>query len=244
MNQPLPPNPVQQAIIDLVPLLVELGRTADRSVLGDAELPNSWEFGVLWKRWDRVVNGWEATQVADLIRGLTYFERMFDRHFGSVPPVANLFRIYASMVESEERDRFADWILRNTVNDYTPYGTSNHGARSMEELDKKEAARFARKQATAAREQARFDEARCQRTIQATERLPNALRRKDAKAVAALVAKGADADAIGSSGQSAREIARDLGVAAWLSSDEKVDQQEANALPDLSGRAREIQEGR
>jgi len=224
MNHPLKPDPMEQRIIDLVPLLVELGRTADRSVIGDAQLPNSWDFGVLWKQWDRVVDGWEAAQVADLIKGLTYFERMFDRQFGSVPPVANLFRIYASMVDSNERDRFADWVLRNTVNDYTPYGTSNHGARSLEELDRKEDARFARKQASAAREQARFEDARSQKSMQATERLPNALRRRDAKAVAALIAKGADADAVGPSGQSARAIAQDLGVEAWLAVDATGDQ--------------------
>ena len=100
MNQLLSPNPVQQKILDLVPLLVELGRTADRSVIGDALLPNSWDFGVLWKQWDRVVGGWEAAQVADLIKGLTYFERMFERGFESVPPVANLFHMYASMADT------------------------------------------------------------------------------------------------------------------------------------------------
>ncbi len=219
MNQPKKRTPMEQRIIDLVPLLVELGRTADRSVIGDAEFPNSWDFGVLWKQWDRVVDGWEAAQVADLIKGLTYFERMFDRSFGSVPPVANLFHIYASMVDANEQDRFADWVLRNTVNDYTPYGTSNHGARSLEELERKQDERFSRKRATAASEQARFEDARSQRSEQATERLPNALRRKDAKAVAALIAKGANLDAVGPSGKSAREIARDLGVEAWLTVD-------------------------
>ena len=224
MNQPLQPDPSQQRIIDLVPLLVELGRTADRSVLADARLPNAWDFGVLWQQWDRVVSGWEAAQVADLIKGLTYFERMFDRGFGSVPPVANLFHIYASMVDTGERNRFADWVLANTVNDYSPFGTDNHGARSLEDLAKKTAARFAGKQATAAREQARFEDARIQRSMQATERLPNALRRKDAKAVAALLAKGADVDAVGPSGQTAREVARDLGVDALLSGDATDDQ--------------------
>ena len=240
MNNQTAHTPTEKRILDLVPQLVELGRTADPSVIGDASLPESWDFGVLWKKWDQVVFGWDAVQVRELIQGLTYFERMFNRGFGSVPPVANLFHIYAAMVEAAEQNRLADWVLRNTVNDYTPYGTSNYGARSLEELAKKEDARRARRQATAAREQARFGEARGRRIIQATERLPNALRRKDAKAVAALVAKGADADAVGPSGQSAREIARDLGVAAWLSCDEKVDQQGANVLPDPSGRAREI----
>lgn len=217
MNQPLPTDPVHQKITDLVPLLVELGRTADRSVIGDVPLPNAGDFGVLWKRWDRVVGGWGAAQVADLIRGLTYFERMFDRGFGSVPPVANLFHIYASMVDVVERDRVADWVLANTVNDYSPFGTHNHGARSLKELARKADERFARRQATAVREQARFEDARNQRSVQATERLPNALRRKDVKAVAALLAKGADPNAVGHSGQSAREVARDLGVESLLS---------------------------
>lgn len=152
MNQPLQPDPMQRRIIDLVPLLVELGRTADRSVLADARLPNSWDFGVLWQQWDRVVSGWEAAKVADLIKGLTYFEGMFDRGFGSVSPVANLFHIYASMFDAGARDRLANWVLANTVNDYSPFGTDNHGARSLEELARKADARFARKRATAARE--------------------------------------------------------------------------------------------
>jgi hypothetical protein len=216
MSQSPPLNSTEQRIIDLVPQLVELGRTADPSVIGDAILPEAWDFGFLWKKWDQVVAGWDAVQVRELIQGLTYFERMFNRGFGSVPPVANLFRIYASMVESEERDRFADWILRNTVNDYTPYGTSNHGARSLDELHQKEDARSARKWATASNERARFEDAKSRKIQEASERLPNALRRKDAKAVAALIAKGADPDVVGASGQSARTIAAELGVSDWL----------------------------
>lgn len=46
MNQPLQPDPSQQRIIDLVPLLAELGCTADRSVIADVLLPNTWDFGV------------------------------------------------------------------------------------------------------------------------------------------------------------------------------------------------------
>jgi hypothetical protein len=56
MNQTLKPSLMEQRIIYLVPLLLELGRTADRSVIGDAELPKSWDFGVLWKQWNRVVD--------------------------------------------------------------------------------------------------------------------------------------------------------------------------------------------
>jgi hypothetical protein len=224
MSQSPPLNLTEQRIIDLVPQLVELGRTADPSVIGDAILPEAWDFGVLWKKWDQVVAGWDAVQVRELIQGLTYFERMFNRGFGSVPPVANLFRVYVSMVGSEERDRFADWILRNTVNDYTPYGTSNHGARSLDELHQKEDARSARKLATASNERARFEDTKSRKIQEASERLPNALRRKDAKAVAALIAKGADPDFVGASGQSARTIAAELGVSDWLIMDQADDE--------------------
>jgi hypothetical protein len=185
--------------------------------MGESRLPNPWDFGVLWQQWDSVVIGWKAEQVVNLIKGLTYFESMFDSGFGSVPPAANLFRIYAPMVDAEERNRLADWILANTVNDYMPYGTNNHGARSLDELKKMEDARAVRKQGSAAREQTRFEDARNLRSIKATEKLPNALRRKDSKAVNALLAKGAEADALGASGKSAREVAKDLGIEEWLS---------------------------
>lgn len=224
MNHQIPHTSTEQKILGLVPQLVKLGRTANPSAIGDAILPVAWDFGVLWTKWDRVVAGWDAVQVRELIQGLTYFERMFNRGFGSVPPVANLFRIYASMVESEERDRFADWILRNTVNDYTPYGTSNYGARSLDELHKKKDARFARKLATTSNERARFEDAKTRKAQEASERLPNALRRKDAKAVAALIAKGADPDAVGASGQNARAIAAELGVSDWLIMDHADDE--------------------
>lgn len=217
MNQSIQPQPLEQKIIDLVLLLVKLGRTEDPHVFAESMLPNARDFGVLWKKWDRVVEGWEAAHVADLIRGLTLFEKVYNRGFGSVPPVANVFRIYASIVDVKDRDDLAEWVIANTVNEYAPYGTHNHGARSLAELKEKEDATFAQKRFTATREHARFENARTHKVLQATEKLPNALRRKDSKAVAALIAKGADADAKGSTGQSAREIAKELGVEAWLS---------------------------
>jgi hypothetical protein len=120
------------------------------------------------------------------------------------------------MADTTEQNQLADWILSNTCNDYTPYGTHNHGARSLDELKKKIDEYGVKKQASAAREKARFENARNKSCNQATDRLPSALRRKDIKAVAALVAKGADVDAVGPSGQSAREIARELGLENWL----------------------------
>lgn len=217
MNQSLQPDPMEQRIIDLVPLLETLGRTEDSSVIPESMLPNAWDFGVLWKKWGRVIEGWDPARVADLIKGLTYFEKFYGRGFGSVPPVANVFRIYAAMVDVKLRDDLAEWVLANTVNEYSPYGSNNHGARSLAELREQEEARFARKRSTAVSEQARFEYARSQKSLQATERLPNALRRKDAEAVAALIRKGADVDSLSASGQSAREIAKELGIESWIS---------------------------
>lgn len=219
MNRAYPSDPTEKRILDLIPLLVQLGRTDDRSAIPESMLPTSWDFGVLWQKWDLVVKGWDAATVADLIKGLTYFEKVFKCHFGSVPPVAQLFHIYASMVDIDERDKFADWILMNTVNDYVPFGSNNYGTRSLAALRAKKSALVDRKQAMAASEQARFEDAKRNKIQQATERLPKALRRKDAAAVAALIAKGADVDAPAESGQSARDIAKELGIESWLTSE-------------------------
>jgi len=133
-------------------------------------------------------------QIADLIKGLTHFEKVYSRGFGSVTPVAKVFGIYGSLVGANDRNDLAEWVLANTVNAYSPYGSDNHRAKSLAELKRKEEAIAAGKQATAAREWERFEEARRRRSLQATERLPNTLRRNDVKAVAALLAQIADAD--------------------------------------------------
>lgn len=203
-------------IVDLVPFLLQLGRTADPSVIPASQRLNSGDFGVLWQKWDSVIHGWAAIDIADLIKGLTHFEKAFKCGFGSVPPVAQIFSLYVSMVDADESNKLAEWILLNTVNDYVPYGTSNHGARSLSALKRINESSHARKQATAITERARFEDAQRNKVQQATERLPKALRRKDASAVAALIAKGADIHAISDDGQSAYKIAKELGVESLL----------------------------
>jgi hypothetical protein len=193
-QRPMQPEPIDQWIIDRIPLLVKLGRTEDTSTIPKSVLPNTWNFHFLWDRWDRVVENWDPAQITDLIKGLTHFEKVYSRGFGSVTPVAKVFGIYGSLVGANDRNDLAEWVLANTVNAYSPYGTDNHGAKSLAELKEKKDAIAAWQQATAARERERFEEARRRRGLQATEKLPNALRRIDVKAVAALLAKVADAD--------------------------------------------------
>ena len=72
--------------------------------------------------------------------------------FGSVLQVANVFRIYVSLVDTKERNDLAEWILANIVNEYAQYGTNNHGARSLAELKEKEKASFVLKRFTVTRE--------------------------------------------------------------------------------------------
>ena len=188
------PEPIDQWTINRIPLLVQLGRTEDPSTIPESALPNTWNFHFLWHRWDRVVENWDPVQIADLIKGLTHFEKVYSRGFGSVTPAAKIFGIYGSLVGTNDRNDLAEWVLANTVNDYSPYGSDNHRAKSLADLKRKEEAIAAGKQATAARERERYEEARRRRSLQATEMLPNALRRNDVKAVAALLAKIADAD--------------------------------------------------
>jgi len=188
------PEPIDQWTIYRIPLLVQLGRTEDPSTIPESALPNTWNFHFLWDRWDRVVENWDPVQITDLIKGLTYFEKVYIRGFGSVTPVAKVFRIYGSLVGANDRNDLAEWVLANTVNSYSPYGSDNHGAKSLAELKRRREAIAAGKQATAARERERFEEARRRRRLQATERLPNALRRNDVKAVATLLAKIAGTD--------------------------------------------------
>lgn len=211
----------EQRILDVIPLLVRLGQSEDPAVLGGLALPSGSEFGVFWQAWDTVIKGWDPADVAHLIKGLTLYEKFSSTGFGSVPPVAQLFHLYSWAVKTSESQLLADWILANTINDYVPYGTNNFGARSLAELDAKKSARAARKQATAESERTRMESARSARALAATQKLPNALKRKDAAAVAALIAKGADPDAPSPSGNTSREIAKELGIEAWLEDTDK-----------------------
>ena len=117
------PEPIDQWTINRIPLLVQLGRTEDPSTIPESALPNTWNFHFLWHRWDRVVENWDPVLIADLIKGLTHFEKVYSRGFGSVTPVAKVFGIYGSLVGANDRNDLAEWVLANTVNAYSPYGS-------------------------------------------------------------------------------------------------------------------------
>jgi hypothetical protein len=79
------------------------------------------------------------------------------------------------------------------------------------------ALRFERARTTARLEKERYLEARQHRADLATARLPNAIRRKDQLAVLALLRTGANPDYVQLDGLTARLLAKQNGVEAWLS---------------------------
>jgi len=88
------------------------------------------------KRFDlKVLAEWDAEDVINLIKGFIYYERIsLSDGFGSVTPVPQIFSIYCVKRGILTDDEFADWVLANSVNEYCPYGTNNHGAKSLAEL--------------------------------------------------------------------------------------------------------------
>jgi hypothetical protein len=99
-----------------------------------------------------------------------------------------------------------DWVLRNT--NYWYYGKK---ARSLAEYEADLAESAARQAAAYERDYARHVEAAGRHAVKATQVLFNAVRRKDVKAVAALLAKGADPSVCGPDGRSVMNLAVELG---------------------------------
>ena len=110
----------------------------------------------------------------------------------------------------------ADWILANSVNDYCPYGTNNHGAKSLAELSFIKNTISDKKLKTKESEKERERSAKNKRAQDATLRLPKSIERKDYNAIRSLLAKGADPDYLMSDGRTSRDIAKNLGLLELL----------------------------
>lgn len=193
-----------------LPAIVELGKQGGNFV--PKELPSGETFGALWDQWDQVLSGWSTEEILHLAKGMVYFERLNRvNYFGSVAPTPRIFSVYAGRVAKEDSDLLADWILANTVNEYSPFGTNNHGAKSLEELALKLNQLEKRKSDTRQRENVRQQEAKARRAHEASLRLPRAIERNDVSAVTALIERGADPDYLLPDGRSARQLATDLG---------------------------------
>lgn len=113
-------------------------------VIGKAESPHEGNAGSLldsigpldhinrlhWQDWDLVTKALPNDELVALVKGLTLAELHHRWSGGSVSSVIWTFR------EVQRRglqlsEPLADWILSRSDNPYAPFGTQNHGARSM-----------------------------------------------------------------------------------------------------------------
>ena len=159
--------------------------------------------------WDRVAELFRESELISLIKALTLLERYPGFKAGSVAPVIWLFR---RLPNAYDRVELIDWVLKHTENDYLPFGSSNHGAKSVADYKYRCAEIADRKKARYRAEQDRQQEAQERKANEASRKLFAAIRRNDSNAVKALLAKGGDFNAVDESGQTALEYARALGL--------------------------------
>lgn len=157
--------------------------------------------------WIQLAEHRSADDLANLIKVLTVAERDvpgFSR--GSVSPVIWIFR---QLQERHPGDYswLEDWVLNHTDITYLPWGSSNHGARSVDEYRRLCGLIAERKRQREQEEANRKEDARTRRAAKATHDLLGAVRRRDVSAIVALRRKGAKVDAPGPDGKSARQLA-------------------------------------
>lgn len=155
-------------------------------------------------------------QLGFCIRALTVLERSPGYLAGSVSPVIWLFRAYAPRCSREEHDCLAEWVLKNTENQYLPFGTSNFGAKSLPQLAEFVTAARGRREARRSAEEQRRLDAQTRKSNAATAAMFGAIRRRDRLAISALLAKGADVRKPNESGLSPLDYATSLGLGDLL----------------------------
>ncbi len=166
--------------------------------------------------WYSVADSLSDAELEALIRALTVAERDFPPFGGgSVSGVIWTFR----RLEQRKKgglDALADWVLAHTANDWAPFGGSNYGTRSLAELAAYRR-RAAERQAAARKlEDERHTKAAERKAAKATQDIFAAIRRKDAKAVQALLLSGARLDIPDSTGMTALAYAQAQGHVAIL----------------------------
>lgn len=198
----------------LVDHLVEIGRSGnfrDLEKIGDI-FPDARHGAFMRLRpdaWDHVAEILSEDRLLALIKALTLLEEYPNFKAGSVAPVIWLFR---RLPNANDRTNLINWILSHTENDYLPFGSSNHGAKSIEDYHHRCKSIEERRKARHNAEENRQREAKTRKTKEASQRLFGAIRRKDTKAVEALLVRGADCKAIDESGQTALEYAKSIGL--------------------------------
>jgi len=229
-------------IPEVVKHLIEVGRSETFEVLRNLErrFPglrsdrSTAEIDVSWYKidWTFISCLIPDEDVICLVKSMTMLEHYPNFKAGSASPI---FLVFRGSPQVGRREDLINWILRRTNNDYLPFGGVNLGAKSIDEyhelkrqeLNRKlERARLVREEQAAeqaaepkrrALERERRQAAERKRRVDlATQRLFGAIRRRDRKAISALVARGADSEARNQDGKSARTLAVEAGVAHLL----------------------------
>ncbi len=204
-------NEIPQSLVDH---LVEIGRSENYGELkniGEA-FPEAKQGAFMRLRpdaWNQVADSISENRLVSLIKALTLLEKYPNFKAGSVAPVIWLFR---RLPNADNRVELTNWILNHTDNNYLPFGSSNHGAKSLDDYYYRCSQIAERSRARYEAEEERQREAKARKTSEASQRLFGAIRRKDAKAIEALLVRGADYNAIDESGHTALEYATSLGL--------------------------------
>ncbi len=161
--------------------------------------------------WFQIADSLPDTELEALIRSLTIAERDVPEFAGG--SVSGLIWTFRRLRERTGRkyDDLANWILAHTANGWAPYGGSNCGARSLAELadvkNRKCGDRAVRQQAI----EEHHVEAAHHKSAKATRDMFAAIRRKDIKAIQALLLRGARIDVPDASGTTALAYAEACG---------------------------------
>jgi hypothetical protein len=121
-----------------LPLLLKVGREVE---LGLPHAPTDLDLlrcqgrinCLHWGEWDALTGPLQIEDVVRLAKALTIIEKMFRWPGGSVAAVIWVFREVARRDNATAQD-LADWILARTDNPFVPFGSRNHGARSLCDL--------------------------------------------------------------------------------------------------------------
>lgn len=209
MTAELPPAFLQR--------LIAVGESQDFSTLQQpfAEFPRfragqftypSQEF------WHSTAESLSNAKLEALIRGITIAERDISSfNGGSVSGIIWLFRCLEQRKQGRPDD-LADWVLANTSNPWAPFGNYNEGgARSLAEWDAYVQRRDEHRVASLQRDKELHAMASEGKAEKATKDIFSAIRRKDTKAVQALLLRGARLDVPNATGRTALAYAQSLG---------------------------------
>ena len=170
--------------------------------------------------WNSVTDSLSDAELEALIRALTVAERDFPFSGGSVSGVIHTFHRLAERNLCRS-DALADWVLAHTKNPWAPFGGKM--SRDMWEARQNPAKWAADRQRRAEYEvlswqleQERHTIAAERKAEKATKNIFSAIRRKDTKAVQALLLRGARLDIPDPTGMTALAYAQALGHAPIL----------------------------